>query len=70
MAGTLLDALPHPVLLIDVDGHVIDANTAAETFFQATTNELRPHPLAHIVPIGSPLLALFYQVRERGGAVN
>ena len=28
LAGTLLDALPHPVLLIDVDDHVIEANTA------------------------------------------
>jgi two-component system nitrogen regulation sensor histidine kinase GlnL len=70
LAGTLLDALPHPVLLIDVDDHVIEANTAAETFFQASTNVLRRHPLAHFVPFGSPLLALVDQVRERGGAVN
>ena len=69
-AGALLDALPHPVLLIDEAGGVVEANTAAQTFFQASTSVLRRHPLAYFVPFGSPLLALIEQVRERGGAVN
>jgi two-component system nitrogen regulation sensor histidine kinase GlnL len=69
-AGALLDALPHPVLLIEDAGRIIEANTAAETFFQASTNTLRRHPLAYFVPFGSPLLALVEQVRERGAAVN
>jgi two-component system nitrogen regulation sensor histidine kinase GlnL len=68
--GSLLDALPHPVLLIEEDGHIVEANTAAETFFQTSTNTLRRHPLAYFVPFGSPLLALIDQVRERGAAVN
>jgi two-component system nitrogen regulation sensor histidine kinase GlnL len=69
-AGALLDALPHPVLLIDDDGSVVEANVAAQTFFQASTNVLRRHPIAYFVPFGSPLLALLEQVRERGAAVN
>ncbi len=69
-AGSLLDALPHPVLLITDDGDIAAANTAAETFFQASANTLRRHPLAYFVPFGSPLLALVEQVRERRAAVN
>jgi two-component system nitrogen regulation sensor histidine kinase GlnL len=69
-AGTLLDALPHPVLLIDGHGAIVQANTAAETFFHASTNVLRRHPLAYFVPFGSPLLSLVDQVRERAAAVN
>jgi two-component system nitrogen regulation sensor histidine kinase GlnL len=70
VAGALLDALPHAVLLIDKTGQIIETNTAAETFFQASTNVLRRHPLAYFVPFGSPLLALLDQVRERGTAVS
>jgi len=70
MAGPLLDALPHPVLLIDGQGGIVEANTAAETFFQASTNVLRRHPLSYFVPFGSPLLALVDQVRERGAPFN
>lgn len=69
-AGALLDALPHPVLQIDAEGRVVDANVAAQTFFQASTNVLRRHPIAYFVPFGSPLLALLEQVRQRGAAVN
>jgi two-component system nitrogen regulation sensor histidine kinase GlnL len=69
-AGALLDALPHPVLLIDPAGDIVEANTAAEAFFQASTNVLRRHPLSYFVPFGSPLLALVEQVRERAAAVN
>jgi two-component system nitrogen regulation sensor histidine kinase GlnL len=69
-AGALLDALPHAVLLIDKAGRIVEANTAAETFFQASTNVLRRHPLPYFVPFGSPLLALLDQVRERSAPVS
>jgi two-component system nitrogen regulation sensor histidine kinase GlnL len=70
VASGLLDALPHAVLLIDHAGRIVEANIAAEHFFQASTNVLRRHPLAYFVPFGSPLLALLEQVRERGAAVS
>jgi two-component system nitrogen regulation sensor histidine kinase GlnL len=69
-AGALLDALPHPVLLVREDGSIGEANTAAEQFFQASKNVLRRHPLAYFIPFGSPLLSLVEQVRERSAAVN
>jgi two-component system nitrogen regulation sensor histidine kinase GlnL len=69
-AGAVLDALPHPVLLVDGGGEILDANTAAQNFFQASTTMLRRHPLAYFVPFGSPLLALIDHVRQRGAPVN
>jgi two-component system nitrogen regulation sensor histidine kinase GlnL len=69
-AGALLDALPHPVVLIDALNRIVEANSAAETFFQSSANMLRRHPIAHFVPFGSPLLALIEQVRERAAPVN
>jgi two-component system nitrogen regulation sensor histidine kinase GlnL len=69
-AGAVLDALPHPVLLVDGGGEILDANTAAQNFFQASTTMLQRHPLAYFVPFGSPLLALIDHVRQRGAPVN
>ncbi len=69
-ATLLLDALPHPVMLIDPEGHVIEANGAAQDFFQVSVAMLRRQPIANYVPFGSPLLALIDQVRMRGSAVN
>ena len=70
MADTLLNALPHPVLMIGVDGKVVEANVAAEHFFEVSIPLLRRHALRDLVPFGSPLLALIEQVRNRGAAVN
>lgn len=69
-AALLLDALPHPVLLVDPQGHVSQANVAAQDFFQVSVTMLRRQPIAGFVPFGSPLLALIEQVRLRGAAVN
>ncbi len=69
-ADAVLDALPHPVIMIASDGRVASANAAAESFFEASLPLLRRHTLRELVPFGSPLLALVEQVRRRGAAVN
>jgi two-component system nitrogen regulation sensor histidine kinase GlnL len=69
-ADAVLDALPHPVLMVAPDGRVANANAAAEAFFDASLPLLRRHALRELVPFGSPLLALVEQVRTRGAAVN
>ena len=69
-ALALLDALPHPVILVDARNRIAEGNSAAETFFQASANVLRRYSIAHFVPFGSPLLALVEQVRERAATVN
>ncbi len=69
-ADAVMNALPHPVIMIAPDGRIADANVAAEQFFEASTLVLRRHMLRDLVPFGSPLLALIDQVRQRGAAVN
>jgi two-component system, NtrC family, nitrogen regulation sensor histidine kinase GlnL len=69
-SDAILDALPHPVILVSADGHIANANAAAEAFFEASLPLLRRHRLRDLVPFGSPLLALIEQVRGRGAAVN
>ncbi|HUZ31344.1 MAG TPA: nitrogen regulation protein NR(II) [Xanthobacteraceae bacterium] len=74
LAGTgpdaVLNALPHPVIVITADGKVAEANVAAESFFEVSLPLLRRHLLCDLVPFGSPLLTLVDQVRASGAAVN
>jgi two-component system, NtrC family, nitrogen regulation sensor histidine kinase GlnL len=69
-ADAVLDALPHPVIMISADDTIANANGAAESFFEASLPLLRRHRLRDLVPFGSPLLSLVEQVRSRGAAVN
>ncbi len=69
-ADTVLNALPHPILMVGPDGKIVEANVAAESFFEVSMLLLRRHVLRDLVPFGSPLLALVEQVRNRGSAVN
>jgi two-component system nitrogen regulation sensor histidine kinase GlnL len=70
MAEAVLNALPHPVVTVSPDGFVVDANVAAEAFFEVGAPVLRRHRIKEFVPFGSPLLALIDQVRSRGAPVN
>lgn len=70
LADAVLNALPHPVITVGPDGHVVDANAAAEDFFQVGAPVMRRHRLKEFVPFGSPLLTVIDQVRTRGAAVN
>src|ERR1700719_1216309 len=69
-ADVVLNALPHPVIVVSSDGMVVDANAAAEAFFEVSVSLLRRHLLRDLVPFGSPVLTLIDQVRRRGAAVN
>ena len=69
-AEAVLNALPHPVIMVSADGTIADANVAAESFFEVSVPLLRRHLLRDLVPFGSPLLTLVDQVRISGAAVN
>jgi two-component system nitrogen regulation sensor histidine kinase GlnL len=69
-ADIVLNALPHPVLMIGPDGRITDANVAAEDFFEVSVLVLRRHVLRDLVPFGSPVLSLIEQVRGRAAPVN
>ena len=69
-AEAVLNSLPHPVVVIGPDAKIVEANVAAEDFFDMSVMMLRRHSLRDLVPFGSPLLALIEQIRQHGGAVN
>ena len=69
-AGMVLNAIQHPVIMVDGEGVVCFANWEAESFFAASAAHLSRHSLDTFIPFGSPLLDLIDQVRERRGAVN
>ncbi len=69
-AGPILNELPLPVLAIGAGRTVIDANAAAEDFFEMSLALLARHRIDDLVPVGSPLLALVDQVAESGAAVR
>lgn len=69
-AGMVLNAIQHPVIMVDAEGIVCFANWEAESFFAASAAHLGRHTLDTFIPFGSPLLELIEQVRERRAAVN
>jgi len=66
----ILNVLPLPVIVVGTDDRIVEANLAAQSFFQMSRSVLRRHRLAEIVPFGSPLLSLIDQVRADGGSVS
>ncbi len=66
----LLDALPHPILSLALDGTIAGVNAAAEIFFGTSRSTLRNQSLAHFLPPGSPLFSLIDQVMTRGAAIS
>ena len=66
----ILNVLPLPVLLVSDENHVVEANAAAEFFFDMSRVALCRHRLADLVPFGSPILALVDEARRRGGSMN
>ncbi|MDX2264637.1 MAG: ATP-binding protein [Hyphomicrobiales bacterium] len=65
-----MDALPHPVLVIQPDDFVAYANAAAEVFFGASARMLQRRRLPELAPFASPLIALVSQVRRAHATVN
>ncbi len=65
----ILNALPHPVLALAVDGFVIEANVAAEIFFGVSRSILLQQTLANLLPYDSVLLSLVDQVKATGAAI-
>ena len=66
----ILNVLPLPVLLIGPNDAILDANNAAEAFFEMSRPALRRNTLLDLLPFGSPILGLVDEVRRRGGSMN
>ena len=66
----ILNALPHPILVVGPKGRILEVNQAAEDFFQGSSSYIARHDLSHFIPFGSPLFALIEQVRSRNATVT
>lgn len=69
-AALVLNALPHAVVMVDIEGNIVSANWEAEAFFGASRSYLTKHKLEEFIPFGSPVMLLLDQVRERAGPVS
>src|SRR5689334_21898151 len=66
----VLNALPHPVVVVDPVDVVAQVNLAAQHFFECSAHHLCGHPLAdHLAP-DSPLFGVIEQARVSGGSVS
>ena len=66
----ILDALPHPVIMVGENNQILHNNVAAEAFFRAGSASLQQKTIQYFLPFSSPLLALIEQVRRTGSPVN
>jgi two-component system nitrogen regulation sensor histidine kinase GlnL len=62
--------LPMPILVLDGDSFIREANNAAEDFLQSSLPVLRRMTLGELLPFGSPVLTLIEEVRRRGASVT
>lgn len=69
-AGIVLNAMPHPVLIVDPEMRITYVNDSGEQFFTVSAAVLAGQVLTGLVPFGSPVLALIRQVQETGASVN
>lgn len=68
--GAVLAALSDPLLVVDFDGNIRFANSAAEQFLQQSTPLLCRQKLKDLLPFGSPVLSLVAQVQIEGTTVS
>lgn len=66
----LLQALPHPVVVVAPDNKITYANFAAQVFLSVSDNVLRRRKINELVTLASPLLELIAQVRQTHATVN
>lgn len=69
-ADAIFNILPLPVFVLGRDDRILEANHAAQAFFETSQAVLKRHFLADLVPFGSPLLMLVASVRSQGGSVS
>jgi two-component system nitrogen regulation sensor histidine kinase GlnL len=66
----LVEALPHPLLVVGKGLTIEYVNSAAEDFFQMSSSVFCRHSLPDVVAFGCPLIALVEQVQRNGTTVN
>ena len=67
---TILEGLPHPVLVVDVADRVIFANPAGEDLLQHSSEALIGTALAEYLPEDNPLFSLIAMARSRRNSAS
>jgi two-component system, NtrC family, nitrogen regulation sensor histidine kinase GlnL len=70
LMAAVLDAVTHPVIVVDAANMIVFANSSSEAFFSASRSFLAREKLEKLMPFGSPVLALIDQVRADFSSVN
>ena len=70
LTAAILDAVTHPIIVVDASNSIIFANSSSEAFFSASRSFLAREKLDKLVPFGSPVLSLVEQVRADFSSVN
>ena len=65
----VLNALAQPLIAVDAEDEVIEANTAAETFFDMGRAALLRSHLTDLLPFGSPVFGLVADARKNHATV-
>lgn len=63
-------ALPDAVLVLDANDHILQANPAAESFFEAGASVLIGKRLADFIPSDNPVFGVLLQARKHGASVS
>ncbi len=63
-------ALPNPILLVGAGGMIVDANPAAEAFFDISSTFLQRMTIERLCGPSSALAGLVRQAREAGTSIN
>lgn len=69
-ASSILNALPHPVLVIDGGQKIRYVNLEAQEFFDVGASIVIGAPLDDLLPADSPVFSLIDQVRATGSSVS
>lgn len=68
--STILDALAHPVLVVDQDNKIGYANQSCEIFFKSSVGFICRQQIGYFLPFASPILSLIDQVRQFHSSIN
>lgn len=66
----VLNALAHPVIVLDPEGGIRYVNMAAEQFFEASQTWLCQRTLTELIPEDSPVFAMIRQVQREGASLS
>ena len=66
----ILNAVPHPIIVVNDENDITYANAAAELFYHSGLELLKKNKIDDLLPFGCPILSAIDQVREKSCSFN